>query len=237
MIFNFPHQDRAILSSDLRKLTDELGVDQVSWYPLMTSETTMKRMSKSMGQVDYSREREYYEQIVEHMLAADYQRSSAWCFSRQPGMFDEYIVEHEEYVGLGSGAFSYMNGSMFANTFSINNYLKRVSGGLSGIVRQRSMNTLEQMRYHLLMRLFGGSLSLDAAEQRFGGLFERTIWRDLAGLRMLGALRTSGRTLQLTETGYYLWVILMREFFSGVNSFRDDMRHHIAAETRGAEFG
>ena len=237
MIFNFPHQDREILDSDLHRLTDELAVDQVSWYPLMTSETTARRMSKSMGRFDRANERPYYEAIVEHMQGAGYQRSSAWCFSRQPGMFDEYIVEHEEYVGLGSGAFSYVNGAMFANTFSINNYLKRVSGGETGIVRARKMSALEQMRYHLLMRLFGGSLDLDAAEARFGGAFERTIWRDLAGLRMLGALRTTNRTLKLTETGYYLWVVLMREFFSGVNSFRDDMRHHIATETRGAEFG
>lgn len=237
MIFNFPHQDQAILATDLGRLTEELAVDQVSWYPLMTSATTSRRMSRSMGQVDYARERAYYQIIVAHMLSAGYQRSSAWCFSRQPGMFDEYIVEHEEYVGLGSGAFSYVDGGMFANTFSINHYLARVSNGESGIVRQRRMNALEQMRYYLLMRLFGGSLDLDVAEARFGGRFERTIWRDLSGLRMLGALQTTGRVLRLTEAGQYLWVVLMREFFSGVNTFRDDMRHHISAEVRGPEFG
>jgi coproporphyrinogen III oxidase-like Fe-S oxidoreductase len=232
MIFNFPHQDERILAADLAALTEELSVDQVSWYPLMTASSTERPMARSIGEIDRSRERRYYETISRHMLGAGYQRSSAWCFSRRPGMFDEYIVEHEEYVGLGSGSFSYVGGSMYASTFSINHYLDRIGEGSTGIVRQRSMNAQEQMRYFLLMQMFGGALDLDVAESRFGGHFERTMWRDLAGLRMLGAIRTSGRTLHLTESGYYLWVILMREFFSGVNNFRDGMRQSIPAETR-----
>jgi coproporphyrinogen III oxidase-like Fe-S oxidoreductase len=232
MIFNFPHQDRAMLDADLATLTGELSVDQVSWYPLMTTDSTARPMARSIGTVDRTRERGLYEVIARHMLDAGYQRSSAWCFSRRPGMFDEYIVEHEEYVGLGSGSFSYVGGTMFASTFSINHYLDRIDAGGTGIVRQRGMNRVEQMRYFLLMQLFGGELSLDEAEQRFGGAFERTLWRDLAGLRMLGAIETRGRTIRLTESGYYLWVILMREFFSGVNNFRDGMRQSIRSENR-----
>jgi coproporphyrinogen III oxidase-like Fe-S oxidoreductase len=239
MIFNFPHQDAATLRSDLGTLTDTLAVDQVSWYPLMTSDHTRRSMAKHLGAVDYRREKTFYEVIVRHMQNAGYQRSSAWCFSRKPGMFDEYIVEHEEYVGLGSGAFSYLGGAMYANTFSINNYLSLIDGGSTSTVRMRELSSLEQMRYYLLMQLFSGSLDLDAAEQRFAGRFMSTMWRDLAGLRVVGAAVTSGRQLQLTESGYYLWVVLMREFFSGVNSFRDDMRHNISRETArpSADFG
>jgi hypothetical protein len=36
----------------------------------------------------------------------------------------------------------------------------------------------------------------------------------------------------LTERGYYLWVIMMREFFTGVNNLREEMRHDIATEVR-----
>jgi len=230
MIFNFPHQDKNTLATDLKVVTDDVSVDQVSWYPLMTAESTSKPMARQMGIVDQSREREYYEIISRHMLGAGYQRSSAWCFSRQPGMFDEYIVEHEEYVGLGSGSFSYLDGAMYANTFSINNYLRLIGAGHTGTVRARKLTLLEQMRYFLLMKLFSGSLNLDSAETRFDGQFDRVMWRDLAGLRLIGAVRNEANELRLTESGYYLWVVLMREFFSGVNSFRDDMRHDLPAE-------
>lgn len=230
MIFNFPHQDEATLQADLDTLTEVLEADQVSWYPLMTSKHTRRPMAKQMGEVDYGRERKLYERIAGHMQAAGYQRASAWCFSRQPGMFDEYIIEHEEYVGLGSGAFSYLGGTMYANTFSISKYQSLIDGGATSVTRRRELREPEQMRYFLLMRLFSGSLDLDEAEERFNGRFLRVMRRDLAGLRLIGAVLRRKRILQLTESGYYLWVVLMREFFAGVNNVREDMRHNIAHE-------
>jgi coproporphyrinogen III oxidase-like Fe-S oxidoreductase len=230
MIFNFPHQTKESLANDLRILTDELGADQVSFYPLMSAETTRKAMRKEIGDVSYDRERGLYELIAGHMLAAGYSRSSAWCFSRIPSMIDEYITEHDEYFGLGSGAFSYLSGSIYASTFSINHYLQLVESGQSGIVRRADLRLREQMRYYLLMQMFGGSLDFAAAERRFAGAFRRRLWPELGGLVLSGAARWQGGQLQLTERGHYLWVVMMREFFNGVNNFRAEMRHGIGGE-------
>lgn len=230
MIFNFPHQDEVSLSADLNILTDVLAVDQVSFYPLMSADSTSKAMHRNMGTTDYSRERQFYEIIVRHMLAAGYVRSSAWCFGRQSDMLDEYIVKHDEYLGLGSGSFSYLDRGMYANTFSINHYLRLIEAGKGSCVRHRHMSGREQMRYYLLMRLFGGTLDKAAAEDRFDGRFQRMLRRELTGLRMIGAITESKDTIGLTESGYYLWVVMMQEFFSGVNNFRDDMRQHISEE-------
>ncbi len=230
MIFNFPHQDQASLTTDLNTLTDVLAVDQVSFYPLMSAASTEKAMQHDIGVVDPSREHRFYKVIVEHMLSAGYTRSSAWCFTRQAAMLDEYIVGHEEYLGLGSGSFSYIDGGMYANTFSINHYLQLVQAGNNSCVRHRPLTTREQMRYYLLMKLFSGALDKAAAEERFAGRFQRTLRRELAGLRGIGATTDSEDTIELTESGYYLWVVMMQEFFGGVNNFRDDMRQHIAEE-------
>jgi len=230
MIFNFPHQTEASLRRDLHILVDELNVDQVSFYPLMSANSTRKSMLRTVGSVDYARERNLYQIIVGQLLVNGYTRSSAWCFSRQPGMFDEYIVDNEEYVGLGSGAFSYLQGSLFASTFSINHYLRLVNAGNTGTVRRRDLTQRDQIRYYLLMRLFGGSLNLAAAEARFGGRFQRTLWPEIAALHTMGAIWESDGEMRLTENGHYLWVMMMREFFIGVNDLRADMRHNIARE-------
>ncbi len=230
MMFNFPHQTEESLQRDLNTLTEGIAADQVSYYPLMSAPSTQKAMDKEIGRVDYGRERRLYRRIVSHMLANGYTRSSAWCFSREAAMIDEYITESEEYLGLGSGAFSYLDGKLFGNSFSINNYLRRVSSGKSGISRKSTLAYREQMRYFLLMRLFGGSLNLQEAEDRFGGSFRRTLFPELLGLRMIGAARRDGDNLVLTESGQYLWVMMMREFFSSVNEFRERMRLHIPDE-------
>jgi coproporphyrinogen III oxidase-like Fe-S oxidoreductase len=230
MIFNFPHQTEASLHRDLDILVDELGVDQVSFYPLMSTNSTRKTVLRTVGSVDHSRERNLYQVFARRMLANGYTRSSAWCFSRQSSMFDEYMVENEEYVGLGSGAFSYLQGSLFASSFSINHYLRLATAGKTGTMRRSDMSQRDQMRYYLFMRLFGGCLNQLAAEARFDGRFRRTLRPEIAALRTIGAIRESGGELVLTEIGCYLWVMMMREFFNGVNNLREEMRHHIARQ-------
>ena len=110
-----------------------------------------------------------------------------------------------------------------------------------GVQRERSfpldLNERDQRRYYLLMELFGGALDKRRAEERFAGRFERGLWQELGALRMIGAVRDRGASFELTERGHYLWVVIMREFFSGVNRLRDEMRHtnnnEMVAETAG----
>ena len=230
MIFNLPHQSEASLQRDLDILIEELGVDQVSYYPLMAAESTKRNMLRSMGRVDSSRERGLYRIIVDRMRRGGYTRTSAWCFSRKAGMFDEYIVDRDEYVGLGSGSFSYLRGDLYASTFSINHYLRLVESGQSGTTRRHRLGGRARMGYYLLMRLFSGSMDKLAVERRFDGRFRLDLWATLIALRAIGAVRDTGDRFELTERGYYLWVIMMREFLIAVNSLRDDMRHHIADE-------
>ena len=187
-------------------------------------------LAREIGRVDYGRERRFYHQIADHMLANGYHRSSAWCFSRLPTMIDEYIADNDEYLGLGSGAFSYLDGKLYGSTFSINTYLRRVQSGRTGITRRSTLKLREQMRYYLLMQLFGGSLSLDAASRKFGRSFSKTLLPELAGLQLIGAVRRRGDELSLTESGQYLWVMMMRAFFGSVNDFRERMRLAIPAE-------
>ena len=237
MIFNLPHQTEASLRRDLDILIDELNVAQVSFYPLMNVDNAEKTMEKAIGRVDHSRERRFYELIAERMLGAGYTRNSSWCFSRKPGMFDEYIVDREQYVGLGSGSFSYLDGDLYSSTFSIGDYGRMVSEGQTGTVFRQTLNERDQRRYYLLMELFGGALDKRRAEERFRGRFERGLWKELGALRMIGAIRDRGSSFELTERGHYLWVVMMREFFSGVNRLRDEMRHTnkngLVAETAG----
>jgi len=237
MIFNLPQQTESMLRRDLDILIDEVGAEQVSFYPLMTSHITKQAIAETMGLSRKSREREFYELIVERMLAAGYSRASAWCFSRRPGMFDEYIVDREEYVGLGSGAFSYLGGSLFASTFSISRYLQMVNAGGTGTERQRDMSERDQMRYHLVMTLFSGALDKRLAEQKFAGRFQHTLWPELAALHSIRAIRDQGDKLLLTESGYYHWVVMMREFFTGINNLREQMRHVAVPEVPEEQSG
>ena len=99
MIFNFPTQTPAMLDRDLDTLL-AIGIDQVTWYPLMVSDSTRQKVTETLGRVDSRQEERFYHQIVGRLVPA-YRFSSAWCFSREKAMIDEYIVDYDEYAGLG----------------------------------------------------------------------------------------------------------------------------------------
>ena len=232
MIFNLPHQGLESLQRDIQILKT-LEVDQVSFYPLMPATTTRRAMAHEMGAVTFRREKAFYQELVEVMSEA-YRPSSAWCFSRGTGMIDEYIVDYDEYLGVGSGSFSYLGGSIYSSTFSIPRYLHRVESGRTGITLSRRFERIEQMRYDFLMKLFGLELDVEGMERKYGGEFQRRLWKEFLFFRILGALKASARQYRLTKRGMYYWVVMMREFLMGVNNFREDMRRHIRAEY-GAE--
>jgi coproporphyrinogen III oxidase-like Fe-S oxidoreductase len=232
MIFNLPGQTRAMLEHDLDVLVGA-QVRQVSFYPLMVTTSTRTAMRERMGGYGANREREYYR-LIQRRLAHDYRASSAWCFSRGEAAIDEYIVTEDEYIGAGSGAFGYYQGLLYSNTFSLNAY---GSARTWPVTMARKMSELERMRYDFLTKLFGLSLDKASVHAKYGGRFERRLWREIAFFRAIGALRDTGARLELTERGMYYWVVMMREFFNGVNRFREQMRLNIRRELRSPPAG
>lgn len=231
MIFNLPHQTVASLENDVRVLMQEVRVDQVTFYPLMPSAATREVMGRQMGRSSFSREKHLYQKILE-VMPWDYRPSSAWCFSRTAAMIDEYIVDHPEYAGVGSGAFGYLNGMTYANTFSIDRYIDEIGAGRTAIAAQRRHSRYEQMQYEFVMGLFGLSLDGAALRAKYGRRFVWDLWKEFSAFRLLSAIKKEGERYHLTRRGMYYWVVMMREFFIGVNNFRDQMRSQADAEPR-----
>ncbi|HVN41799.1 MAG TPA: coproporphyrinogen III oxidase family protein [Steroidobacteraceae bacterium] len=228
MIFNLPGQTLEMLDADVQTLL-ALEVDQISFYPLMTAPSARHKMEKTMGRSDPDLRHAMYERILDRVMPA-YRAASAWCFSRGHGMFDEYIIDQDDYVGVGSGAFSYVGGAMYSTTFSLNHYCQRVEGGQSGITKRRDLKRKERMRYDYLVRLFGGELKHDYIRRRYGQSFALRMAPELAAMRLIGATRHDDDAIRLTRRGMYCWVLMMAEFFNAVNDVREHMREHIRAE-------
>lgn len=222
MIFNFPHQTDAILFKDLSTLVD-LKVDQITYYPLMVSTSTEAVMKRKLGVVNYNRSRAMYEMIIA-MLTPDYQSSTAWCFSRTEAPIDEYVVNYDEYAGVGSGSIGYLGGSAYANTFNIAEYTAKINKGVMPLAGRKDFSLRERLRYDLLMKLFGLKLDLHDLANRYGRSVYFHLWPEITFFRLVGGLKKEGNILVLTKKGQYYWVLMMREFFIGVNNFRDFCR-------------
>lgn len=228
LIFNQPHQSLASLRHDL-DLCRASGANQISCYPLMTSPSVLQRMAGTMGRPDRRRLRHFYD-AIHRGLGWDFTPVSAWCFARSAGAGDEYIVTTENYVGVGSGAFSYLDGTLHATTFSLRAYEERIARGLTGITARHTLTPLERMRYTLLVKLFGLRLDFAWARARHGAGFFLRLLGELLTLQLLGAVKRTPQGWVPTVRGRYWLMLMMSEFFESVNAYRDEMRKRMSAE-------
>ncbi|MCF8054721.1 MAG: coproporphyrinogen III oxidase family protein [Deltaproteobacteria bacterium] len=221
MIFNFPTQTNTVLQTDVETLL-AIGISQITYYPLMVSDYSREAMLKALGgKVSYAREKQFYRFLSER-LSKRYHHSSAWCFSQNSNnntAIDEYIVDFDEYAGIGSGAIGFLRGTCYANTFSIKDYISLINEGLFPLAATKIFSPADKARYNFMMKLFSTSLSFRDMEDSWGH-----VWQELLAFRLAGALKMGHEEIRLTARGRYLWVVLMREFFIAVNNFRDHCR-------------
>lgn len=221
MIFNYPGQTDAGLQRDLAMLL-QLKADQVTFYPLMLAESTRGKIERTMGMVSDERGRRLYGQIAATM-SKKYKLSTAWCFSLESAMIDEYIVTGEEYAGMGSGAFGYLDGCAYANTFNIAEYIQRVEEGQFAIAANRRYSRVARLMYDFMMQFFGLRIDTNHLRRKYGVsclvLYPALLFFWLIG--GIGKCRQSG--IYSISKPYY-GVIMMREFFTAVNNFRDYCR-------------
>lgn len=232
MIWNLPHQTATMLEADIDTLL-ESPANQASFYPLMSAPSAARKMARTLGLPGHGRVRDFYGRILTR-LEAGFVPTSAWCFTRGDKGIDEYIVDAANYVGLGSGAFSYVDGTLYATTFSLQAYVDRIKHGLSGVTGARRLGERQRMRYDLLVRLFSLRLEKEWVRARYGQRFERALMLELLGLKLLGAVVEDERGWSLTRSGMFLWVRMMSAFFESVDAFRDQMRRHIRDELGSA---
>lgn len=235
MIWNLPHQTAAMLETDIDTLLGS-PANQASFYPLMTSPGVARKIARTLGLPGHGHVRDFYRRILKRLDGA-FVPTSAWCFTRGNKGIDEYIVDAANYVGLGSGAFSYVDGTLYATTFSLKAYVERIERGLTGITGERLLGDRQRMRYDLLVRLFSLRLEKEWVRSRYQDRFERTLRPELFGLKVLGAVVEDGSGWSLTQRGMFLWVRMMSAFFESVDDFREQMRRHVRDELEDAAAG
>ena len=249
MIFNFPAQTEEILRRDL-EMVIEAGSGQTTFYPLMASKSVEKSLAATVGSVDYNREAAFYRIIDETLAGGEaplFTHGSAWTFNRvvpaaetpEDGpMIDEYVVDYEEYPAIGSGGITYLGESLYVNTFSVTDYNAAVESGRMSMMGKTTFSKRNRMRYRFMMQLFGGRLDKVQFRRDFGVSVEAGLPVEMAFMACAGAFATNNdREITLTPKGRYLTVVMMRQFFIGVNNLRDQARSALTGEERKLLFG
>lgn len=229
LIFNFPTQDEKMLRHDLG-IIKRLSPTQVTAYPLMSSPSVKSLIKRSIGDISLDKEATFYRVILEELLG-EYNQISSWAFSKKgDDIIDEYVVNHDEYVGIGSGSFSFLDGVLYTNTFSLKEYATRIESGKMGLSRARKYGRLSQMQYRLMVGLFGGGVHKESFSRQFKMPIEVGLFKELFFLRCVGAIREKEGVLYPTLKGKYLFLSMMKEFYIGMDTVREESRARLSPE-------
>ncbi|MEG0096508.1 MAG: coproporphyrinogen dehydrogenase, partial [Raoultibacter sp.] len=248
MIFNFPSQTEEILIDDLEKVV-ESGCRQTTFSPLYVSSATTRKMTTTLGTMDYNREYRFY-QILDEVLTGGqdpfFDRTTLWTFNRidktvnqdHSLLVEEYAVAYEEYPAIGSGAISSLNSCLYVNDFSISDYNAAIESGHMSIMGKTKLSRADLMRYRFLLQLYNLRLDKKKFKQDFGCSVEAGLPVEMAFMRANKAFATdNAEELTLTPIGRYLTLVMYRQFLSGMNNLRDQARAALSGAERELLFG
>ncbi len=226
LIFNLPGQTKEQLKKDIQTVKEVLDPQQVSYYPLMYSPSVKKSIERNLGRMDNSSEIEFYKLIMKG-LKQSYNMLSSWTFAKKEiKTFDEYVVEYNEYLGLGSGSFSFIKDTLYINTFSLQEYKKKVSNEEFSIQRFKRYEKDDILRYQLLLDLFSNSFSKEKYLENYGvDIISKFKW-EFRILRWLGILKKD--SYKTTPFGSYFFLTLMKEFYIGMDYVRETSKKRLS---------
>lgn len=226
LIFNFPSQTKEQLLNDLN-IAKSLQPQQITTYPLMKSNLTKDNIAKTLGVSFKDNEFEFYEIIVDFFK--NYERNNAWSFSLEKSQFnDEYVSSHHEYLGVGSGAFSFLDGELLINAFNLNDYERLIKEKQNANIAKANFGKKEIIKYVFLTEMFAGKIEIDKFNKTLNCDLEKDLFIELLGLKFSKAIKKEANTLYTTDFGRYLFMVLMKDFYTGMDLvravFRDDKR-------------
>ncbi len=231
LIFGFRGQTDEVLREDMRKIL-ELSPRQITTYPLMVTSQTKRSVKDSLAAPPEIMAHQY--RIILDSLAKDYTQLSSWAFGKANNEgFDEYVIDNDEYLGIGSGAFSFLGDSLYANTFSLRRYIERISSNRNGVERKKTFKKYDVLQYRLLLGLFAGRLSRKYFREVHDVKLDTALFKEIMALKAVGAIRENPQDPEqfiVTDRGKLLGLVMMKDFYSAMDNIRAELRRPLKEE-------
>ncbi|HCW94212.1 MAG TPA: coproporphyrinogen III oxidase family protein [Flexistipes sinusarabici] len=219
MIYNYPGQKKEELLNDISKVLST-GSQQITFYPLMFSSNSDWGIKNREGSKSYKRESELFQLILTNMDTKKYEQRTQWAFSKDTGdIIDEYVIDNDEYIGLGSGAFGFIGDTLYINSFSLKEYGKLIEDNKISAVKYIRFGRHAIKQYRMIVDLFGFNLN--------GKTFPEP---EFSLLKLSECIQNKNGAYMLTPQGEFIISLMMSEFYDGMNRVRTAMRKELTDE-------
>ena len=225
MMFGFRGQSLDVLHDDMEKIV-KLNPRQTTTYPLMVTSQTRQSAKGTIAATGIELADQY--RCILDTFGNRYRQLTSWTFGQTNNEgFDD------EYLGVGSGAFSFLNNSLYVNTFSLRRYGERIAAGNTGVERRREFDKHAIMQYRLMLGLFAHRLSRKYFREVHGINVDRYLMKEMLGLRISGAIKDDPNDpdrIIVTDAGKFLGLVMMKAFYAAMDQVRAELRAPLKEE-------
>ncbi|SHI02441.1 coproporphyrinogen III oxidase family protein [Ferrimonas marina] len=236
MIFGFDGQTTEVLAQDMATLR-KLNPRQITTYPLMVSDLTKRHAATKIGtkanlaNINQDIRKDYA--LILNSLRGDYEQLTAWSFGKSNDEgFDEYVVNADDYLGLGSGSFSFLHDNLYVNSFSLRRYNEKIANGKMGVESSKAYDRKAVLQYRFLLSMFGGRLSKRYFKEGYDANLYTALTKEMAFMHAIGGLETDPNDadkLQATPNGLMMGLLMMKNFYTGMDNVRAELRRPLKA--------
>ena len=188
-IFALPTQTFEDLKNDIDMAFDN-GANHIAIYPLIDftfTKSTVPIMPKK-------EKRKLLDKITKYCLSKGYERNSIWTFSSVKNASYSSMTR-DNFFGFGCSATSLFKKQFKINTFSVEEYCKRIDANILPTALTNRFVKRQRMVYYLFWKLYSTRLNPKEFEEFFDVPLNKVYGLEFWLLRVLGFLVKD-------ETGY-----------------------------------
>ncbi len=216
ILFNLPNQTIKDLEYEIEKIK-ESKANQVTFYPIMPS----IRKNNLNEEINENNEKQFYFYILKSFINSDFYQCNAWTYCKNnDSITDEYIVDYPYFVGIGTGAMSYINGKYLVNSFNINKYEDLLSKNSMSIILGKSLSLREQVYLEFIYKYYSFNLDSKTFERLFGINIESYMKNEIYLLNLIKAIKNENGKISITNYGKYIANLLMKYFYINISKIR-----------------
>ena len=223
LIFALPGQTLEDLRADV-DLAFASGANHAAIYPFIDFTFT----ASPIQAMPRREKRRLLDGITRHCLEQGYTRTSIWTFSSDPKARYSSMTR-DNFLGFGCSAATLLRDRFKINTFSVEEYCRRIDGGQLPTCLTLRFTLRQRMVYYLFWTAYSTRVDEGNFEKFFGVPLKKMYGLELRLARLLGLVTEEGGVWQMTLKGaffyhyyenYYtlsyidkMWGILRREAF------------------------
>ena len=198
-IFALPNQTYLDLKKDI-DLAFSHGANHVAIYPFIDFTFT----SSKVKVMEKKEKRKLLDEITEYCMQQGYHRSSIWTFSSvKEAKYSS--MTRDNFLGFGCSATTLLRDQFKINTFSVEEYCKRVTEGKLPTSLTIRFTERQRMIYYLFWTAYSTRVDSRDFEKFFGKPLRKVYGFELWLAKMLGFVKEEKGIYEMTLKGAFYY--------------------------------